>query len=556
MPETSANAGRLKEQRDRFIAFAFAGAEVLIELDADGRISYCAGTTEAMLGHGADDLVGRRLDAIVAIDDQVVLQELKRRILGVGRADHTAITLQHASGRAFRATLSGIAFPDRPGGLYITLSRHRSGGSNRGDEPKVPVRGVDGFTQLAEQRFAEASQFGDDYSMTMIDLTDAALADRLDEAAVKSFARNAESYLLAWSVGGESVGVLDDNKFGIIHDASFDPAQVEERLSDLVAVFDPSGEGVTVKASTVTLGKETLTKDDLSRALVYTINQFVENGGDGLSVATLNEQYDRVMDETLGKVNAFRKTIASEGLVLVYQPIVCLRTWQVHHYEALSRMSQGERLFLPARFIGFAEEFGVVNELDLTVVRKALKAIEANTHLRDKAEIAVNLSGRSVSSEGFVQQLLLLLLEHRHLLPRLMFEVTESAELKDLEAANKVIQKLRGLGCKVSIDDFGAGAAAFQYLRALQVDYVKIDGVYIRDAFKTRYGRPFLKAISQLCQDMGIQTIGEMVEDAKTMWLLRDLGVDYGQGYYFGRPVPDVSDFTLAARPPTETALT
>lgn len=554
MPEAANGASRLKEQRDRFIAFAFAGAEVLIELDEGGRISYCAGTTDRLLGRPADTLVGDSMDAIVAHDDQIILQELKRRIGTVGRADHASITLQHAQGHTFRAMLSGIAFPDRPGLTYITLSRQRNS-RQRGEDAEAIVRGADGFTKLAERRFEEARQFGEDYQMTLIDLADSALADRLDEEAVKSFAHNVESYLLAWSVGGNSVGVLDDNKFGIIHDAYFQPHQVEERLSDLVSVFDPSGEGVSVNASTTTLGKDSLTKDDLSRALVYTVNQFVEDGGTNLSMSTLSEQYERVLDETLGKVNAFRRTIASDGLILVYQPIVCLRAWQVHHYEALSRMSQGERLFLPAHFIGFAEEFGVVDEFDLTVLRKALQAIEASTTLRRGAEIAVNLSGRSLSSDAFIQQLLMMLLESRHLLPRLMFEVTESAELKDLEAANRILQKLRGLGCKVSIDDFGAGAAAFQYLKALQVDYVKIDGAYIRDAFKTRYGRPFLKAISQLCQDMGIQTIGEMVEDAKTMWLLRDLGVDYGQGYFFGRPIPDVSTFTLSARPEPEAVI-
>jgi EAL domain-containing protein (putative c-di-GMP-specific phosphodiesterase class I)/PAS domain-containing protein len=545
---TTDSASRLKDQRDRFIAFAFAGAEVLIELNGDGVITYCAGTTEQMLGTSAKALTGQGMDRIVSIDDQGVLDELRRRILTAGRVDHASIMLQRADGFVFRGVLSGITFPDRPGLAYVTLSRATASVS-RSDEPHVPVRGEEDFTRLAERRFEEAGRFGEDYRMTLIDLAGSDLAERMDEASVRGFARNVESYLMAWSVGGNSVGVLDDNKYGIIHDPSFKPEQVGKRLSDMAAVFDPSGEGLPVKASTIGLGEAALTKEDLSKALVYTINSFVVDGTDALPMASLSEQYEHVLDETLGKVNAFRQTIASDGFVLVYQPIVCLRTWQVHHYEALSRMTQGERLFLPARFIAFAEEFGVVNEFDLTVLRKALTALEKNTHLRTKAEIAVNLSGRSLSSEGFVQQLLLMLLENRRHLPRLMFEVTESAELKDLEAANRILQKLRGLGCKVSIDDFGAGAAAFQYLKALEVDYVKIDGAYILDAFRSRHGKPFLKAISQLCQDLGIQTIGEMVEDARTMWLLRDLGIDYGQGFFFGRPQVDVSDFMLPAQP-------
>jgi EAL domain-containing protein (putative c-di-GMP-specific phosphodiesterase class I) len=130
-----------------------------------------------------------------------------------------------------------------------------------------------------------------------------------------------------------------------------------------------------------------------------------------------------------------------------------------------------------------------------------------------------------------------------------MFEVTESTELKDLEATNKVLQKIRSFGCHISIDDFGAGSAAFNYLKMLEVDYVKIDGSYILDAFRTRHGRPFLRAIAQLSRDMGLKTIGEMVEDQRTMALLEDVGVDYGQGYFFGRPMQEVISFQLPTKP-------
>lgn len=549
-----AQTARLKEQRDRFIAFAFAGAEVLIELNKDGVILYAAGTTGALFGMDAGSMVGRPLYDLIDIGEQVLVDELLRRIASAGRLDRVSVTFRPPGHAAFRGMVSGIAFPERPNQRYLTVSRaHGSAGSaDRPDEGEAVARNSADFAIMAERRMKEAQQFGEEVQMTLIDLADARLDERLDPETAEKFVHGVESYLRAWSVGGNSIGVLENNRFGIIHDKTLAPGQMESRISEIASLFDASG-GIEVKASTLHLDRGTLSQEDLSKALVYTINQYVQQGGESFAVQSLTESYSAALDETLVKVNAFRQTIASDNFVLVYQPIVDLRAWQVHHYEALARMMQGDRLFLPAHFIGFAEDFGVVNELDLLVVRKAIETLRASTLLRRKAEVAVNLSGRSLSSDGFVQQLLLLLVESRDVLPRLMFEVTESAELRDLDRANRVLQKLRSFGCQISIDDFGAGAAAFQYLKALQVDYVKIDGSYILDAFKTRHGKPFLKAIATLCQDMGIQTIGEMVEDARTMWLLRDVGVQYGQGYFFGRPMPDVSEFTLKARPETAT---
>lgn len=547
MAQQDAQTLRLKEQRDRFIAFAFAGAESLFETDENGLIVYAAGTLEILFGRSADTLCGMHFQDLMTTDDRILGQELVSRVGTAKRVDRVALTFQTANMATFRGMVSGISFPDRPTTRYLTVTR-ATGTASRADTAESVARTSADFAAMAERRLKEAQKFGEEVHMTLIDLNDAHFEDRLEPETTSKLVHNVESYLRAWSVGGNSVGVLENNRFGIIHDNGLDPSQVENRIAEIAAMFDPSGD-IEVKTSTLEMDRGSLTEEDLNKALVYTINRFVEEGGESFAVQSLTESYSEALDQTLTKVTAFRETISSDNFILVYQPIVDLRTWQIHHYEALARMVQGDRLFLPARFIGFAEDFGVVNELDLLVVRKAIQALRDNTALRKGSEIAVNLSGRSLGTDGFIQQLLLILVENRDVLPRLMFEVTESSELRDLEKANQVLQKLRSFGCQISIDDFGAGAAAFPYLKALQVDYVKIDGSYILDAFNTRHGRPFLKAIATLAQDLGIGCIGEMVEDDRTMWLLREVGVGYGQGYFFGRPMKDASDFALKGRP-------
>lgn len=542
-------AARLREQRDRFIAFAFAAAEVLLELSQDETVTYCAGTTENLFGAPADQMIGMHVGALVDARDRVMLREVFNRILTAGRMDRMALRMMRGLD-SVRVRVSGIAFPDRPGHLYLAVSRDTGHARNgRAEETSDIPRTSDDFAKMAERRLKEAQQYGEDVQMTLVDLAGASIADRFEPEEAKQFIEGVESYLRAWSVDGNSVGMLDDGKFGIIHDTTLKAGQVTDRIGEIAALFGPAGEGIEVKATTLEMGRENLTQEDVHKALVYTINRFVEEGGEGFAVQSLGDSYAKAIDETLAKVNAFRQTLTSDTFTLVFQPIVDLRSWQVHHYEALARMVQGEKLFLPARFIGFAEEFGVVNEFDLMVVKKGIQCVREARLIRPKAEIAINLSGKSLSNDAFIQQLMLILVANRDALSGLMFEVTESAELKDLDATNRVLQKLRSFGCRISIDDFGAGAAAFQYLKALQVDYVKIDGSYILDAFTTRHGKPFLKAIAQLATDLGIQSIGEMVEDSRTMWLLRDVGVDYGQGYFFGKPMPDVSQFSLAPRP-------
>jgi EAL domain-containing protein (putative c-di-GMP-specific phosphodiesterase class I) len=150
---------------------------------------------------------------------------------------------------------------------------------------------------------------------------------------------------------------------------------------------------------------------------------------------------------------------------------------------------------------------------------------------------------------SFVAALHDLLKSYPAIRSRLIFEITESARVADLELADRFIQGLRGEGHKVCLDDFGAGAAAFQYLRALEVDIVKIDGQYLRGAVEGGKSRAFLKAMAGLCRDLEIEMIAEMVEDRRYLPLLEDCGIRYAQGYLFGRPEADIGHFLPPERP-------
>ncbi|MEE8515854.1 MAG: EAL domain-containing protein, partial [Alphaproteobacteria bacterium] len=193
--------------------------------------------------------------------------------------------------------------------------------------------------------------------------------------------------------------------------------------------------------------------------------------------------------------------------------------------------------------ITFAEQTGLICDFDLAMCEKVVNWLDKGGRKGRHYMVAVNLSGSSIGSPRFVDALHDLLQKKNSLRHRILFEITESARITDLEAVNRSVQSLRDAGHKICLDDFGAGAAAFQYLRALDIDVVKIDGGYVRNALSTDKGTAFLKAMAGMCKDLGIVTVAEWVEDEQCLSFLRECGVDYGQGYLFGAPSSDITMF-------------
>lgn len=541
---------RLKRQRDRFMAFAFAGADVLLEIRHDSVVTFCAGASHAMFGMPNDQVVGRPLHNLVSPRDYPLLQEALVRLHKTYRFNHLKVNFSTTQGTTVLADVSGISLPG-PSPLYhLAITRRKVVPTTKRPAdhklPASPETARDQFISMVENRFADAQQSGEDYNLTLIDLPDDVF-QTMEQGDVENVLQDLENNLRAWSVGGESVGRIDDRKFGIVHEKNVTQQVVEERLGELLNQFELTST-TAIKSSTVDMSSDNLRPEDIDKALVYTINKFAAEKGDSFSIDSLADGYKEAMNEALGKVEFFRATINSPRFIFVFQPIVDLKLWEIHHYEALARIHKDSRYILPATFISFAEDVGVVSEMDMVVCQKAIATLKDDRNLPKKAKLAVNLSGRSIDNPRFIQELINLLASNQNLLPRLLFEVTESSAIRNLEQANDVLQKLRRFGCMVCLDDFGAGSAAFQYLRALDIDFVKIDGSYILDGYHSRNGKPFVRAIAGLCRELKIKTIGEMVEDEQSIRLLQESQVDYAQGYFFSRPLPNVLKLELPSQ--------
>jgi diguanylate cyclase (GGDEF)-like protein len=236
----------------------------------------------------------------------------------------------------------------------------------------------------------------------------------------------------------------------------------------------------------------------------------------------------------------FSQAIPFERFEIVLQPIVSLLNAKEDiRYEALIRMKDVDgKLLTPDTFLPALEKIGLMSQLDRWVVRQVLEFLERESdHFAKLTYASLNLSGASINDERFTDELLRLAAKHPHLVRKMCFEITENIALADMEATKRFIHRLRIIGARIALDDFGAGYSSFNYLAQLKVDSIKIDGSLIKGVDDDPAKQAIVKTIVDLGKALGSEVVAEWVETPKILSTLGRLGVDAGQGWALGRPV-------------------
>jgi EAL domain-containing protein (putative c-di-GMP-specific phosphodiesterase class I) len=232
------------------------------------------------------------------------------------------------------------------------------------------------------------------------------------------------------------------------------------------------------------------------------------------------------------------------GFVLYCQPIVQLDTGDIDQHEVLLRLLKGTRHVGPTYFLAAAERYGMAQEIDRVVISEAIAMLENDT----SGTLDVNLSGSSIGDTELLR-LIEAELSRSSIEPsRLVVEVTETAAIGSMASAIEFSETVKSFGCGLALDDFGVGFGSLYYLKHLPFDYVKIDGEFIRDLINSPRDRAMVAGIVSLAGGLGMTTIAEFVGDAPTVEVLRELGVDCGQGYHLGEPAPALTAPMSAAR--------
>jgi diguanylate cyclase (GGDEF)-like protein len=241
-------------------------------------------------------------------------------------------------------------------------------------------------------------------------------------------------------------------------------------------------------------------------------------------------------------VQALHEALAADRFALFAQPILPLGAEHTEpRFEFLLRMvSENSELLPPEKFLSAAERYQLLPAIDRWVVKNALGALAAQANaLRGRAmRFSMNISGASIASEDFLEFLVGAIADSNLPPEILCFELTETSAVSNLARADHLMQRLREIGCSFALDDFGTGLSSLVYLKSLPVSVLKIDGAFVRDAGTNPRTESMVRAIAQLARTMGMETVAEYVETDELRTRMAGLGVDYGQGFAIGRPVP------------------
>jgi EAL domain-containing protein (putative c-di-GMP-specific phosphodiesterase class I) len=241
-------------------------------------------------------------------------------------------------------------------------------------------------------------------------------------------------------------------------------------------------------------------------------------------------------------VHRLRQGLETDNFELYSQPIISLSGRSSgRFYEILMRMNDGT-LVLPAAFVPAAERYHMMPAIDRWVIENVFALLQRalsqdrNNHATDR--IAINLSGQSLCDDQFLEFVVDCFVRH-HISPTMIcFEITETAAIANLSHARDFIQRLKKMGCRFALDDFGSGLSSFGYLKSLPVDYLKIAGDFVRDIVEDPVDHAMVEAINQIGHVMKLTTIAESVESRAILEKLRESGVDYGQGLGIDPPRP------------------
>ena len=549
-PAAAPQLAKMRAERDRFVALAFCWGDVLIELDADENIVFAAGPTVPLVDRQPSQLVGSKFSDIIADPDRALASELLGIARRRGRVENVSVRFKGKNGPTVPLGFSGYRLDDLNHHYFFAMRlasvRAADGQANLKRDTESGLYDAGAFAKLVEQKAKTAG--APDSQMTLLALGDLGdLRKRLDADSEKNLLNSVGAFLKANSVDGDAAARLGDDRFGILHGKDVDIQGLQSKIGDIARAVDPTGKGVSVESATVGVDKNSMSEEDLANGLVYAINKF-RRAGAGFSLQQLSSNISNLVSGAATSVKSFKKIVAESDFNVALQPIIDVNTGGIHHYEALVRFNMGDGKESPYEHIAFAEETGLIQEFDLAMAKKVVDWL-SRTPRNATTSLAVNVSGSSIGSPHYLEGLDKLLKENLWVENRLLFEITESSRMTDLDSANVFVQQLRKRGHEVCLDDFGAGASNFQYLSTMEVDIVKLDGSAVRNARKAPKGRAFMRSLATLCRDLSVGTVAEMIDDVEGLKFVRECGVGYVQGYLFGKPSLDVNDFERSRRP-------
>lgn len=529
-----------KTQRDRFLAFSFAGADLLLEINNNGQILFAMGAVKTLLGVDEKELQKIPFLRLFSEKDQDLMKIIQdSRKVATKQGPYLVTLLNPKDKEKFKYVFLNSFKISPDGNISIAVSQGdgllKMMGLTDDKEDAAPILTPQQFEEAIRKKLSERIAKKKNTNLQMLELANIdAYKKEMSNAEWSDFVASMGQIIMAASLDGESAVQVDDGKYMLLNDEARTDKILEEKLSSLAKSYNVDIP-LSIDTRDIRAAPDSLNARETTRAIMYTLKKMESDGIDNVQ-ENLKESFGEFLKENAQKIVDLKRVISHQEFSIHFQPIVNINDVKISHHEVLMRF---DTLSSPYETIILGEEVGIAPDIDLSVCRQAIKYIAQNKN-KVVGKLAVNVSGSSIQNDVFLDKLMDILNEYKKESQSLIFEITESSEIKDLVKVNNFIQKLRLKDYSVCLDDFGAGATSFQYLQKLEVDGIKIDGAYIKTLLTSPRDATMVKNITKMCHELGVYVVAEMIETQEQADYLSAIGVDKGQGWLYGKAMPDV----------------
>ena len=547
-------------RQQRLEAILTNAAEGIITIDEAGKIESCNKAAEILFGYNANELHGNNVSILVDSNTEDMHARLiaeyvetgRRNIIGQNRevkakrkdgsVFHMSLKISElmlGDKRLFTAIVEDISERNAMMEHLRFLAEHDAltGLYNRQFFLEEMDRVIAGARR--NKKYHIACVYIDLDNFKYVNDTHGHLAgDRLLQEVTAIFKQRTRRSDILCRLGGDEFALL----FNDVEDWQAKQAAEQYREEIEQFNFNCGGKPIDIGCS---IGVAFLTpEDDDKEALLARADiacHVAKNAGRNnvhVYKDTDRENFDNTYTD-MGWSARIKDALEYDHFEIALQSIAHTSMLGTFAYEALIRMRdpQNNELIMPSGFLGAAERFGLMPQVDCWVIKNTLEII--SRHLKEKPEqsISINLSAKSIGQDSVIDVIKESLLVNAVQPAQVIFEITEDVAISDMKKAVEFLSELRRFGCKTALDDFGVGYCSFSYLKDLPVDFVKIDGSFIRSITENDINHAVIKAINDICHTANIKTVAEFVETKDQYRLLKQIGVDYVQGYFIERPL-------------------
>lgn len=542
---------RLAEQEVRQVAAIVESSfDAIIGQALDGTVTSWNPAAQRIFGYGAAEMVGQPIARLVPDDHLGELGRLFDRLdTGARVAECEAIRVTK-DGRRLDVSLTISPIHNELGTTVGTSTiarditernRARSHLIHLADhDPLTGLYNRRRFDQELERQIALMRRYNNPATLLLVDLDNfKSVNDTMGHGAgdtllcrIAGALRVAlrETDIIARLGGDEFVILLPETNAKVARD-------VADSLRAAVAERPVAGShGITLSASVgIAPLTAAVTASELMVQAELALYDTKDRGRNG--VAEYKPEAHERLTARIGWADRIRRGLDERRFSLFFQPIVDLATGNVGHGELLLRLTEGEAVIAPGGFIEIAEHNGMIREIDRWVIRSAIDLLGRSSVLPSE-KITINLSGRSFADRDLADIIADDIQRSQVDPSRLIFEITETAVIANIDEAITLADRLKRAGCGIAIDDFGSAFGSFYYLKHLPVDLLKIDGEFIRRLPSAKVDQLMVCAMAQVADGLDLPVVAKFVEDAETVKLLNEYRIRYGQGYHLGRPRP------------------